>query len=155
MMPYEDIQFQLVDLPPISVSFMESWMPNALQQANAALLVIDLGIPGCVENVAAIQDRLREKHIQLTEAWDNALDPAILLTGSAAQTDEDEEEGVGETLEPSMYIDFKTGELDAHHWMRGACAYGIMPANGLIYLPAHACGCHGNLDFNTLISNVE
>ena len=93
MLPYEDIQFQLVDLPPISASFMESWMPNALQQANAALLVIDLGIPGCVENVAAIQERLREKHIQLTDAWDNALDPATLLTGSTAPPDEEEDEG--------------------------------------------------------------
>ena len=42
------------------------------------------------------------------------------------------------------YIDFDTGELDVHHWLRGACGYGLMPANGLIYLPTHACGCHSN-----------
>ncbi len=42
------------------------------------------------------------------------------------------------------YISFETGELDVHHWIRGACAYGILPANGLIYLPTHACGCHSN-----------
>jgi ribosome-interacting GTPase 1 len=90
MLPYEDIQIQLVDLPPISASYMESWMPNALQLANAALLVIDLGIPGCVENAAAIQDRLREKHIRLTAHWDNPIDAAILITGSAATPDDTE-----------------------------------------------------------------
>lgn len=43
------------------------------------------------------------------------------------------------------YIDFHSGELDVHHWMRGACTYGVLPANGLIYLPTHACGCHSNV----------
>ena len=42
------------------------------------------------------------------------------------------------------YINFNTGELDVHHWIRGACSYGLMPANGLIYMPTHACGCHTN-----------
>jgi len=50
------------------------------------------------------------------------------------------------------YIDFASGALDVHHWLRGACAYGIMPANGLIYLPAHACGCHGNAKLNGFIA---
>ncbi len=34
---------------------------------------------------------------------------------------------------------------DAHsrnNWVRGACQYGILPANGLIYVPPHACGCY-------------
>ena len=42
------------------------------------------------------------------------------------------------------YINFKTGEIDVIHWLRGACAYGIMPANGCIYLPGHSCGCHAD-----------
>jgi outer membrane protein assembly factor BamB len=42
------------------------------------------------------------------------------------------------------YINFNSGKLDVHHWIRGACAYGLMPANGLIYMPTHACGCHTN-----------
>ncbi len=46
------------------------------------------------------------------------------------------------------YIDFDSGELDVHHWLRGACAYGLMPANGLIYMPTHACGCHANVKLN-------
>ncbi len=37
--------------------------------------------------------------------------------------------------------DVKTGEITAHHYIRGACAYGIFPANGLIYVPSHSCAC--------------
>jgi outer membrane protein assembly factor BamB len=28
------------------------------------------------------------------------------------------------------------------NWVRGACQYGILPANGLLYAPPHACGCY-------------
>ena len=38
-------------------------------------------------------------------------------------------------------LDVKTGEVTAHHYIRGACAYGIFPANGLIYVPSHSCAC--------------
>jgi len=29
-----------------------------------------------------------------------------------------------------------------NHWVRGGCTYGLMPANGLIYTPPHACACY-------------
>jgi outer membrane protein assembly factor BamB len=53
------------------------------------------------------------------------------------------------------YIDFETGDVDVHHWLRGACAYGIMPANGLIYLPTHACGCHANKKLHGFIALAD
>ena len=28
-----------------------------------------------------------------------------------------------------------------NNWVRGTCQYGILPSNGLIYAPSHACGC--------------
>lgn len=40
------------------------------------------------------------------------------------------------------YVDVKTGTLQDHHWFRGTCQYGVMPANGLTYSPPHACACH-------------
>ncbi len=39
-------------------------------------------------------------------------------------------------------MDMKTGEFDYNHWVRGACQYGIMPANGLIYAPPDPCACY-------------
>jgi ribosome-interacting GTPase 1 len=69
MMPFEDIHFQLVDLPPVTGEFMEPWMIATLQPADAALLVIDLNDPGCIEQVPAILARLAEKKVHLTERW--------------------------------------------------------------------------------------
>lgn len=40
------------------------------------------------------------------------------------------------------FIDLKTGDVLWHSWARGACMYGVMPANGLFYVPPHACGCY-------------
>ena len=69
MAPYEDIHIQLVDLPPISDEFMETWIVNALQPADAAMLIFDLSDPECLEQVPAVLERLAEKNIYLTTAW--------------------------------------------------------------------------------------
>lgn len=86
MLPYEDIQFQIVDLPPVSATYMESWMPNALQPARAALLVADLSVPGCEENVAAIRERLDAKRITLTDRWPAVIAPDRLDLAGGADT---------------------------------------------------------------------
>ena len=69
MIPYDDIHIQLVDLPPISDEFMETWIVNALQPADAAMLVIDLSDPDCLEQVPTVLEHLAEKKIFLTTAW--------------------------------------------------------------------------------------
>jgi ribosome-interacting GTPase 1 len=42
MMPFEDIQFQLVDLPPIGNESTDGWVSGILRVADALLLVVDL-----------------------------------------------------------------------------------------------------------------
>ena len=69
MLPYEDIHFQLVDLPPVSEEFMEPWMVATLQPAHGALLVIDVNDPECIDQVPALMNRLAEKKIHLHERW--------------------------------------------------------------------------------------
>jgi len=39
------------------------------------------------------------------------------------------------------FVDTKTRQWKIHNWVRGACLYGIMPANGLLYAPMHNCAC--------------
>jgi outer membrane protein assembly factor BamB len=39
------------------------------------------------------------------------------------------------------FIDFNQQHWDIHHWVRGACLYGVMPANGLLYAPQNPCAC--------------
>ena len=40
------------------------------------------------------------------------------------------------------YVDLRNEHWTVHHWVRGSCNYGIMPANGLTYAPPHACACY-------------
>lgn len=40
------------------------------------------------------------------------------------------------------YVDLKTGQWTPNPWVRGACLYGFMPANGLTYAPPHPCACY-------------
>jgi len=40
------------------------------------------------------------------------------------------------------FIDHAKEHWTCHHWVRGACHYGVMPGNGLIYAPQHPCACY-------------
>ena len=75
MLPYEDIHFQLVDLPPMSRDHSVPWIVNSLQPADAALLVVDLSDPACVDRTAEALTLLGERRISLLEDWDAALEP--------------------------------------------------------------------------------
>lgn len=40
------------------------------------------------------------------------------------------------------FVDWKAQHWTCHHWVRGACLLGIMPANGMIYNAPHPCACY-------------
>jgi outer membrane protein assembly factor BamB len=40
------------------------------------------------------------------------------------------------------FVDWKAKRWTIHHWVRGGCLYGIVPANGLVYAPPHNCACY-------------
>ncbi len=131
MLPYEDIHFQLVDLPPVSGDFMEPWLVNALQPADGALLIVDINDPDCLEQVPTMLGRLAEKKVVLTPDWpglDTAeapeshksedvfrLDLPSVLIANKSDLDPDPEEV--EILEellglpfPTMTVSAKTGD---------------------------------------------
>lgn len=70
MMPYEDVYFQLVDLPAVSPEHPTPWLASALQTADACLLVVDLGDPDCVGEIARVHDMVREGGVTLVEHWE-------------------------------------------------------------------------------------
>ena len=130
MFPYEDIHFQLVDLPPVSGDFMEPWLIATLQPADAVLLVIDVNDPACVEQIPALMKRLAERKIFLRESWPGLpgeegnsgdkidpfrLDLPTLLIANKCDLDPDPEEV--EILEellglkfPALTVSAETGE---------------------------------------------
>jgi ribosome-interacting GTPase 1 len=105
MLTYEDIHFQLVDLPPVSPEHSAPWLASTLQTADACLLIVDLSEPSCVDQIQAVHALLQEKRIAFTERWPSADGPvereddpfalrlpALLLANKAdLSTDEDAE----------------------------------------------------------------
>jgi hypothetical protein len=96
MVPFEDIHFQLVDLPPVSAEHPLPWLAAALQSTDACLLVVDLGDPACVEQVEALRRILLDKRVTLVADWPQGLPappadddpfalrlPALLLANKA------------------------------------------------------------------------
>jgi ribosome-interacting GTPase 1 len=94
MMPYEDIAFQLVDLPAASPAHPVPWLAGALQNADGCLLVADLSDPSCVEAIADALAVLRERRVTLSGRWEAAEEeagedpfalrlPALLLANKA------------------------------------------------------------------------
>src|SRR5688572_26655442 len=73
MMPHEDVHFQLVDLPAVAPEHPIPWLAGALQTADAALLVVALDDPACLELVDAVHAGLREKRVALTPRWEAAV----------------------------------------------------------------------------------
>ena len=55
-------------------------------------------------------------------------------------------------LPPIMGMQVYDMEKDTwhnNHWVRGACVYGVMPANGLVYASPHACACYYQSKLNS------
>ncbi|HID23321.1 MAG TPA: hypothetical protein EYP14_13100, partial [Planctomycetaceae bacterium] len=40
------------------------------------------------------------------------------------------------------FVDLQRGEHTVHNWVRSTCHVGMMPANGLQYVPPHPCQCY-------------
>ena len=68
MMPFEDVQVQLVDLPPVHPDFPESWLYQIIRNADAALLVVDLNDPDLLEDLETTLAQLAAAKLLLDQA---------------------------------------------------------------------------------------
>jgi len=68
MMAFEDIQIQLVDLPPVHADFPEAWLYQIIRNADAALLVVDLSDADLLEDLEATLAELRNAKVDLGAA---------------------------------------------------------------------------------------
>lgn len=69
MLACDDIAFQLLDLPSMSPEHSPPWIASALQTSDAAVLVVDLSDPACVEQVQFLLDTLSARKISLVARW--------------------------------------------------------------------------------------
>jgi len=63
MMQFENVQIQLVDLPPLSREFMEPWLPQAIRHVGVGILVVDISDPGLLEEIEFIEGLLEERRL--------------------------------------------------------------------------------------------
>jgi ribosome-interacting GTPase 1 len=77
MLLHEDVQLQLVDLPPVAEDYFEPWMSGTLHGVDALALVVDLSSPECVDELAAVERRLEEKKVTLVPRLDDARNAAV------------------------------------------------------------------------------
>lgn len=93
MMPYVNVQIQLVDLPAISATYMEPWVPSVVRPADLILLVADLANPAVLEETEEVLAVLERGKIRAGDGpspepgqgW--AVMPALLAANKADAPD--------------------------------------------------------------------
>jgi small GTP-binding protein len=65
MMVYENVQVQLVDLPPITPDVTEGWLYGIIRTADAAALVVDLATDDVLSQTEQVQALLDQAKIAL------------------------------------------------------------------------------------------
>jgi ribosome-interacting GTPase 1 len=65
MMPFENIQVQLVDTPPITADYMEYWHAELVKGADGILVVLDISSPKPTSDLETLLSKLKEKRIEL------------------------------------------------------------------------------------------
>ena len=69
LLPFEDVAFQLIDLPPLADQRMEPWVVDLVKATDAVWLVIDLSDPACADQVQSIGIALARRNIVLSAQW--------------------------------------------------------------------------------------
>jgi ribosome-interacting GTPase 1 len=78
MMPFEDIQFQLVDLPPIANESTDGWVSGILRTSNMLILVVDLADDADIQ-AELILDQLSEWKIPVVKKEEKGEEKEIIL----------------------------------------------------------------------------
>jgi hypothetical protein len=75
MMVFEDVQIQLVDLPPVAAQHMDTWLPGLVRGADAALLLVDPTSSDLPEDVEVVRERLAGARAPLVGTLPEEVDP--------------------------------------------------------------------------------
>jgi ribosome-interacting GTPase 1 len=67
MVPYEDVQIQLIDTPPVTAEHVPAGFPGLWRSTDALLVVADLSSDSVLEDVEICLNHLAERHVELTD----------------------------------------------------------------------------------------
>ncbi|OQX55083.1 MAG: hypothetical protein B5M54_03660 [Candidatus Aminicenantes bacterium 4484_214] len=65
MMPYENIQIQLVDIPPITEDYFEFWQAELIKNADGVIVVMEATSPDLGSDYLDLLAKLEERKIEL------------------------------------------------------------------------------------------
>ncbi|MCR4414194.1 MAG: 50S ribosome-binding GTPase [Thermoguttaceae bacterium] len=65
MMPWADVFVQLIDTPPVTADYMESYMQGLVRGAELVLLMVDLGSDSGIEQCQDVYDRFNSTKTRL------------------------------------------------------------------------------------------
>jgi len=77
MMPYDDIQIQLVDTPAVSEVYMEPWLPEVIRHADVVCLLADLSADSLLEDTEGVLDILNSRNVFLKGELDPEDNPHL------------------------------------------------------------------------------
>jgi ribosome-interacting GTPase 1 len=93
MMEFENINIQLVDLPPLAPDWTEAWVFALIRNADLALVVVDLAADEVLDQVEQVKGLLSEHKIRLVKqaaassAEEAVTEKRALLVGNKADFD--------------------------------------------------------------------
>lgn len=96
MMPFENIQVQLIDMPPMTQEFMEPWLPDIVRRADNIMLVVDVTTDPIqqLEDTVALLEQKRIAPLQPDSLYEERRDwsfkPILVVANKndSASTDE-------------------------------------------------------------------
>src|SRR5712692_4884197 len=65
MLIFENVRFQIIDLPPISLEYTESWVPQIIRNADAVLWIVDLSDDDLLDQLEETRTFLGNAHADL------------------------------------------------------------------------------------------
>jgi len=78
-MIFENIQFQLVDMPPVSSDYMERWVPAIMRNGDACFLVFDLSSENALGQIDSVLEELKRHHLYLSNEPSSEKDPVGMM----------------------------------------------------------------------------
>ncbi|MBD3182304.1 TGS domain-containing protein [Candidatus Poribacteria bacterium] len=92
MMPYEDINIQLIDTPPISSDYIDKFLPDMLRRVDLILLIVDIGSDAVLEQTYTVLKKLKEYRIILakdeSQNGDNVLYKKTLMVANKEDSED-------------------------------------------------------------------
>ncbi|MFB0565649.1 MAG: GTPase [Candidatus Aminicenantaceae bacterium] len=77
MMEYENIKIQLVDTPPVTPEYMESWLLEMIKESDGILILLDLSDSSPINTLKVLLSGLKEKKIELISEKEKTIETEV------------------------------------------------------------------------------